>query len=151
MHENRRTVAVALACALLPPTSFADGQDEALKPCCGRRVDGYRNFTQQVLARCSHWVRVRYRDSVSIVNAEKLRSCIDGGLRNSRTELDAALDGVHRKKAREALRAYQAVFESALTGIAPTLDEAAAAYDQRQISLRHLLAHAWTRYELEEG
>jgi hypothetical protein len=152
MRENRRAVAVALAFAWLPLVSFADGEtDDRLPPCCGARVHGYRNFTRQVLASCSRWVEVRYRESISIVNAEKLSACIATGLQDSRLQLEAALRGVRRKAARDALRSYQLSFESALAGVEPTRDEPAAAYDQRQSSLRHLLAHAWTRYELEEG
>ena len=152
MRENRRAVAVALAFALLPVASFADGEpDERLHPCCGARVHGYRNFTRQVLASCSRWVQVRYRESISIVDADKLNGCIAAGLQESRAQLEAALRNVRRKSAREALRSYQLSFESALAGVEPTRDEPAAAYDQRQSSLRHLLAHAWTRYELEES
>jgi hypothetical protein len=151
MRENRRALAVALAFALLPVASSADGEpDDPPQPCCSPPVDGYRNFTRQVLARCSRWVHVRYRESVSIVDAEKLHACVEHGLSDSRVQLDAALRVVRRRAAREALRAYQVSFESALAGIEPTVEEGAAAYDQRQISLRHLLAHAWTRYELEE-
>ena len=152
MRENRRVVAAALALALLPVVSFADSEpDERLQSCCDSRVHGYRNFTRQVLASCSRWVEVRYRESISIVNADKLNACIAGGLRDSRVQLELALHGVRRRAGREALRSYQLSFESALAGVEPTRDEAAAAYDQRQSSLMHLLAHAWTRFELEEG
>jgi hypothetical protein len=152
MRENRRVVAAALACALLPGVSLADGEsEERLQSCCGAHVHGYRNFTHQVLASCSRWVEVRYRESISIVNAEKLNACIAGGLRDSRLQLESAVHGVRKKAAREALRSYQLSFESALAGVEPTREEAAAAYDQRQSSLRHLLEHAWTRFELEEG
>lgn len=152
MRETRRAVAVALAFALLPVRSFADGEpDERQATCCGMHVAAYRNYTQQVLASCSRWVHVRYRESISIVNSEKLRGCIEAGMQDSRLQVEAVLRGIRRKSAREALRAYQSTFESALVGIEPTHEEPAAAYDQRQISLRHLLAHAWTRYELEES
>jgi hypothetical protein len=114
-------------------------------------VDAYRNFTRQVLASCSRWVDVRYRESISVVNADKLSACISTGLQDSRLQLEAALRGVHKKGARSALQSYQLSFESALAGVEPTRDEPASAYDQRQSSLRHLLAHAWTRFELEES
>ena len=39
---------------------------------------------------------------------------------------------------------------AALAGVEPSLEEPVAAYEQRQSSLRHSLAHAWTRYELAE-
>lgn len=153
MRENsRRTVAVALACAFLPLAGRADGMaEEDRKPCCAQAVDSYRNYTRQVLANCSRWVEVRYRLSISVVDSTRLQGCIAAGTRDSRERLATALRDVPRRPAREALRAYQATFESALTGVEPTVDEPPAAYDQRQISLRHLLAHAWTRYELEEG
>jgi hypothetical protein len=152
MRENRRALAVAIAvAAFLPVAGLAElVAGDAVQPCCSPRVDAYRNFTRQVLARCSRWVEVRYRESISVVNADRLNACIDAGMRDSRQQLEAAVRGVRRKAAREALRAYQSSFESALAGVEPTQEEAAAAYDQRQISLRHLLAHAWTRYELEE-
>lgn len=152
MREHRRAVAAALAFALLPIVSFADGApQERQSSCCGPHVHGYRNYTRQVLASCSRWVQVRYRESISIVDGDRLNACIASGLQESRMQLEAALRTVHRKSAREALRAYQLSFESALAGVEPTRDEPAAAYDQRQSSLRHLLAHAWTRYELEES
>ena len=151
MRKTRRAVVAALAFAL-PVVAFADGEpDERPHPCCGPRVHGYRNYTRQVLASCSRWVQVRYRESISIVDAEKLNACIANGLRESRAQLEAALADVRGKPARHALRSYQLSFESALAGIEPTREEGAAAYDQRQSSLRHLLAHAWTRYELEES
>ncbi|GAB3647723.1 hypothetical protein [Ramlibacter alkalitolerans] len=152
MRENRRAVAAALALACLPFVSLADeASDGRLQPCCNARVDAYRNFTRQLLANCSRWVEVRYRESISIVNAQKLSGCIATGMQDSRLQLEAALRGVRRKAARSALRSYQISFESALAGVAPTTDEPAAAYDQRQSSLRHQLAHAWTRFELEES
>jgi len=152
MPENRRAVAVALAVALLPAVTSADGDsDDRVASCCAGRVGAYRNYTIQVLASCSRWVQVRYRESISIVDLQKLHDCVEKGLLESRTQLDAALRGLRGKAAREALRAYQLSFESALNGVEPTVEEQAAAYDQRQISLRHLLAHAWTRYELEES
>lgn len=152
MQENRRAVMAALACALLPFSSFAGGEAaERIHPCCAVQVHGYRNFTRQVLAACSRWVEVRYRESISIVDADKLDACIATGRRDSRVQFETALQGVRRKNAREALRLYQLSFESALAGVEPTRDEPAAAYDQRQSSLRHLLAHAWTRFELEES
>ena len=152
MRQNRRAVAAALACALLPLVSWADGEpDDRPLPCCGARVHGYRNFTRQVLASCSRWVQVRYRESISIVDADKLNGCIASGLHESRILLEAALADVRGKAARDALRSYQLSFETALAGVEPTREEPAAAYDQRQGSLRHLLAHAWTRYELEES
>jgi hypothetical protein len=151
MRENRRALAVAIAFAFLPGVGFASAPaDDALQPCCSPRVDGYRNFTRQVLAKCSRWVEVRYRESISIVDADRLDACIVAGTRDSRAQLEAALRTVRRTAARQALRAYQSSFENALTGVEPTPAEPAAAYDQRQIALRHLLAHAWTRYELEE-
>ena len=151
MPGNRRAVAVALAFAALPVPSIASNEaGERRDPCCGPRVHGYRNFTRQVLASCSRWVQVRYRESISVVDAGKLDGCIEAGRRESREQLDAALRTIERRKAREALWSYQLSFEAALAGVAPTRDEPAAAYDQRQSSLRHLLAHAWTRYELEE-
>ena len=152
MREQRRAVVAALACALLPRFSFAGGgPHDRIGPCCGPHVHGYRNYTRQVLASCSRWVQVRYRESISIVDGDRLNACIAAGLQESRTQLETALQSVRRAGAREALRNYQFVFESALAGVEPTRDEAAAAYDQRQSSLRHLLAHAWTRYELEES
>ncbi|HET8747637.1 MAG TPA: hypothetical protein VFM98_18710 [Ramlibacter sp.] len=151
MPENRRAVAVALATALLPLATRSQGEpDDHPARCCAGQVDTYRNYTLQALAGCSRWVEVRYRESISIVDGQKLRGCIDNGTVQSRKLLQTALRGVRRKGAREALRSYQSAFEGALAGVEPTVDEAAAAYDQRQISLRHLLAHAWTRYELEE-
>jgi len=151
MREGRRALVIVVACAFVPRLAFAGGEPEDSQvPCCGGRIDGYRNHTMQTLAHCSRAVRVQYRESISIVDADKLRGCITTGMRDSRSELETALHSVRRKLAREALRGYQASFENALTGIEPTHEEAAAAYDQRQISLRHLLAHAWTRYELEE-
>jgi hypothetical protein len=151
MRENRRALTVALALAFLPVASSADGEPDAPpQPCCNPRVDSYRNFTRQVLDRCSQWVQVRYRESISIVDVAKLHACIAHGVRDSRAQHDAALRVIRRRAAREALYAYQTSFESALEGVEPTPDEGAAAYDQRQISLHHLLAHAWTRYELEE-
>jgi hypothetical protein len=152
MRENRRAVAAALALAWLPNFSFAGGEPhERMSSCCGAHVHGYRNFTRQVLASCSRWVEVRYRESISIVDGDRLNACIAAGLQESRQQLETALHTVRRKSAREALRSYQLTFESALAGVEPTRDEPAAAYDQRQSSLRHLLAHAWTRYELEES
>jgi len=152
MREDRRAVTAALALALLPAFSIAGSAPSGgPSPCCGPHVHAYRNFTRQVLASCSRWVQVRYRESISIVDGERLEACIAAGRQESRIQPEAALRSVQKTAAREALRSYQLVFENALAGIEPTRAEPAAAYDQRQSSLRHLLAHAWTRYELEES
>lgn len=150
MHEtNRRALAIAIAATLLPALAQGDAPDDA-PFCCGAPVDTYRNVTRRTLARCRAGVRLRPRESVSAGDLSKLRGCIAAGLRETRLRLEKALPGVRHAPARTALRAYQAIFESALTGVEPTPDEPVAAYEQRQSSLRHAMAHAWARFEVAE-
>ena len=150
MPENRRAAAIAVALAFLPATGIADGRPDDLPVCCLPRVDSFRNFTRQALDRCNRLVRLRPRESVATDDAGKLRNCIAAGTRDSRTRLDAALRSLPGKPARDALKYYPGIFETALAGVEPTPDEPVAAYEQRQSSLRHSLAHAWTRFELVE-
>jgi len=150
MPRNRRAAAIALLVAFLPATSRGDAAPPEVPACCGGKVDTYRNYTRQALDSCRRAVQLRPRESVEAEDITKLRACIAGGTRESRNRLDAALRALRSKQARDALRRYQDVFEASLGGVEPTLDEPVAAYEQRQSSLRHSLAHAWTRYELAE-
>ena len=150
MPENRRAAAIALAFAFLPAPGRADGAADDLPVCCNVMVDSYRNYTRQALDRCRRSVRLRPRESVETDDSAKLRNCIAAGARESRARLTPALRALRTREAREALRHYHDIFENALAGVEPTLEEPVAAYEQRQSSLRHSLAHAWTRFELEE-
>jgi hypothetical protein len=150
MHEKkRRALTIALAAAFVPAFAQGDAPDDA-PFCCGAPVDSYRNLTRQTLARCQRGVRLRPRESVNATDLAKLRGCIAAGTRETRLRLERALPVVRQPPARIALRAYQAMFESALAGVEPTLDEPVAAYEQRQSSLRHAMAHAWARFEVAE-
>lgn len=150
MRANRRAFAAALAVALFPSAAFTDGDPDE-PPHQGGRVDGYRNFTQQALAVCGSLIRVKPRDT-SPVQADmvRLRDCITIRLHEGRLLFESSMRGLRKKSVREALKAYHGVFETALNALMPVPDELPAAYEQRQTSMRHVLAHAWTRFELEE-
>lgn len=150
MHQpKRRALAIVILATLLPAFAQGDAPEDA-PFCCGAPVDTYRNVTRRTLARCRSGVRLRPRESVSAGDQAKLRACIAAGMRETRMRLEKALASLRQAPARTALRAYQAIFESALTGLEPTPDEPVAAYEQRQSSLRHAMAHAWARFELAE-
>jgi hypothetical protein len=151
MHENkRRALAIAVAGFFLPAFSQGDAAPEDGPACCGTGVDGYRNLTRKALARCQRGVRLRPRESVTTEDRAKLRACITAAIHETRLRLAQALPEVPQPPARMALRAYQAIYESAVAGVEPTRDEPVAAYEQRQSSLRHAMAHAWARFEVAE-
>lgn len=151
MHENkRRALAVAIAAVFLPAFAQGDAAPDDGPICCSAPVDSYRNFTRQALARCQRGVRLRPRESVSAHDLSNLRACIAAATRDTRLRLEQALPSVRHGPARAALRAYQAIYESALAGVEPTPAEPVAAYEQRQSSLRHAMAHAWSRFEVAE-
>ena len=150
MRANRRTFATALAVALFPPAAFTDGDpDEPPHP--GAKVDGYRNFTQQALGICSSLIHVKPRETTPVhADLVRLRDCITTRLHEGRLLFESSMRGLRKKSVREALKDYHGVFETALNALMPVPDELPAAYEQRQTSMRHVLAHAWTRFELEE-
>jgi hypothetical protein len=156
MPDKRHAAAIALAFALLPAAGSADRADSGdsaaddAAACCGARIVSYRNYTQQVIASCRRTVRLRPRESVATEDPHKLRNCIASGTRDSRERLESVLRALRHRPARDALKHYQDMVETALAGIEPTPDEPTAAYEQRQSSLRHWVAHAWQRFELRE-
>lgn len=151
MPDNqRRALAIAVAAFFVPAFAQGDAAPRDAPACCGTSVDSYRNLTRQALARCQRGVRLRPRESVRTEDETKLRACIAAAIRDTRLRLAEALPGVRQPSARTALRAYQSISESALAGVAPLRDEPVAAYEQRQSSLRHAMAHAWARFEVAE-
>ncbi len=112
-------------------------------------VDDYRNLTQQELASCGASIQAALKQTLWLDRSEP--GCIAIGQRVCRTDFEEALQVLRKPDAREALRAYHHAFMTALDGIAPREGEPApACYERRQRELKHLMAHAWTRFELAE-
>jgi hypothetical protein len=111
------------------------------------QVDYYRNVTQQELVSCGESVQASLKRKASW---DREGNCIVIGQQLCRTDFEAALRELRKPAARAALRAYHYAFVTALNGIAPQKNEPRDGYERRQQELQHLLAHAWTRFELAE-
>lgn len=111
-------------------------------------VDTYRHLTQQEVVACGDAVHRAWSQSRFAEEGE--RGCIAAGRHVCHATFAAALRAVRKPDAREALKAYHSAFVAALDGVAPLRGEARDGYERRQQWLSHVMAHAWTRFELAE-
>jgi hypothetical protein len=147
----KQTTATVVACLVLGWASCVAAQPGARLARIARPLDAYRHDTQQALIACSDAVvegRMRVRASMQ---TRASRDCILKASAETTASFEAALRPLASTAAVQALHDYHAAFLLALGGILPQDSEGIDAYEQRQDTLFHRLAHAWSRVELTEA
>lgn len=77
------------------------------------------------------------------------RVCITDQKRSLKAAYDAALKGVKKAAAKNALKEHFISAVSRLEGIAPNLSELKLHYEQRQSANEARVKENWTRFEVE--
>ena len=142
----RRLLGAFASVAVLVPALAADLSPHPFVT--ASPIDTYRSLTQQEVVACGEAVHRAWTQSRTADAGD--RGCIAAARHVCHATFDAALRVVRKPDAREALQAYHFAFVTALDGIAPLKGEARDGYERRQRWLSHVMAHAWTRFELAE-
>ncbi|GAB3665598.1 hypothetical protein [Ramlibacter alkalitolerans] len=111
-------------------------------------VSEYRNATRRALAECGKADAGEARTRELVV--KERRACIRRAQKEAGEKFSSALQSVENPSGKSALFRYREVFNEAIAGAQRLGQEPTAAYEQRQMSSRHALCHAWSKFELAD-